>query len=75
LYTAIFVDDFISSTIEHHHGEVDVAQNNMVNYTNDGNNACDEEDGDKCVKAKFVQLIRLVAASFTKRVGLDPKLG
>jgi hypothetical protein len=48
-----------------------VPQNNMVNYTNDVNNACDEEDGDKCVKAKFVQLIRLVTTNFTKRDGLD----
>ncbi len=66
MYTVIFVDDFISSTIEHHHGEVDVPQNNMVNYTNDVNNACDKKDGDECVKAKFVQLIGLVTASFTK---------
>jgi hypothetical protein len=71
LCTAIFIDDSISSTIEHHHGEVNVPQNNMVNYSNDVNNACDEKDGDECVKAKFVQLIGLVAANFTKKDGLD----
>ncbi len=43
----------------------------MVNYSNDVNNACDEKDGDECVKAKFVQLIGLVAANFTKKDGLD----
>jgi hypothetical protein len=46
----------------------------MVNYTNNVNNACDKKDGDKCVKAKFVQLIWLIATSFTKRNDLDPKL-
>ncbi len=40
--------------------------------TNDVKNACDKEDGDECVKAKFVQLIGLVIANFTKNDGLDP---
>ncbi len=42
-----------------------------MNYSNDVNNACDKEDGDEWVKAKFVQLIGLVAANFTKKDGLD----